>query len=56
MVLSPKAYERYNQRMKERTMRLEIEKISRETERFKKEYEEKNNVKKNGFNRYKSKR
>ena len=38
MVLSPKAYERYNQRMKERTMRLEIEKISRETERFKKEY------------------
>ena len=45
MVLSPKAYERYNQRMKERTMRLEIEKISRETERFKKEYEEKNSYK-----------
>jgi len=45
MVLSPKAYERYNQRMKERTMRLELEKISRETERFKKEYEEKNSYK-----------
>ena len=45
IILSQKAYERYNERMKERTMRLEIEKISKETERFKKEYEEKNSYK-----------
>ena len=45
IILSQKAYEKYNERMKERTMRLEIEKISKETERFKKEYEEKNSYK-----------
>ena len=39
---SKKALEKYTERMKERTMRLEIEKINQETERFKKEYEEKN--------------
>ena len=39
---SKRALEKYTARMKERTMRLEIEKINKETERFKKEYEEKN--------------
>lgn len=39
---SKRALEKYTERMKERTMRLEIEKINKETERFKKEYEEKN--------------
>ena len=39
---SKKELEKYTERMKERTMRLEIEKINQETERFKKEYEEKN--------------
>ena len=37
-----KDYERYNERIKERTMRLEIEKMDKETERLQKEYEEKN--------------
>jgi len=36
-----KEYDRYTERMKERTMRLELEKINKETERFTKEYEEK---------------
>ena len=37
-----KEYDRYTERMKERTMRLELEKINKETERFTKEYEERN--------------
>lgn len=40
-----KEYERFTERMKERTMRLELEKINKETERFNKEYEEKNSFK-----------
>ena len=42
---SKKEYERYTERIKERTMRLELEKISKETERFAKEYEERNSYK-----------
>ena len=40
--LSQKAYEKMTQKLKERTMRLEIEKIDKETERIKQIYEEKN--------------
>ena len=40
--LSKKGYENYTQRLKEKTMRKEIEKIQKETERIKKIYEEKN--------------
>lgn len=36
-----KDYERYEKKIKENTMRLELEKINKETERFAKEYEEK---------------
>ena len=39
--LSKKGYENYTQRLKEKTMRKEIEKIQKETERIKKIYEEK---------------
>ena len=42
IVLSQKAYDKYTQRLKERTMRLEIEKIDKETERMKQRYEERN--------------
>lgn len=42
ITLSKKAYEKYAQSLKERTMRMEIEKIDRETERIKQKYEEKN--------------
>ena len=42
IVLSQKAYDKYTQRLKERTMRLEIEKIDKETERMKQKYEERN--------------
>ena len=45
MFKSKKAYDRYTQRIKERTMRLELEKINKETERFTKEYEEKTSFK-----------
>ncbi len=41
IVLSKKAYDRYTERLKERTMRLEIEKIDKETQRLKKIFEEK---------------
>ena len=40
--LSKKGYENYTQRLKEKTMRKELEKIQKETERIKKIYEEKN--------------
>ena len=40
--LSTKAYEKYTQRLKEKTMRIEIEKIQKETERIKQIYDEKN--------------
>jgi hypothetical protein len=40
--LSQKAYEKMTQKLKERTMRMEIEKIDKETERIKQLYEEKN--------------
>ena len=40
--LSKKGFENYTQRLKEKTMRKEIEKIQKETERIKKIYEEKN--------------
>ncbi len=40
--LSKKAYEKMTQKMKENTMRMEIEKIDKETERLKQKYEEKN--------------
>ena len=40
--LSKKAYEKLTEKLKERTMRMEIEKIDRETERLKQKYEEKN--------------
>ena len=38
---SKKEFEKYTERLKERTMRIEIEKIYKETERLKNEYEEK---------------
>ena len=41
-ILSQKAYDKYTQRLKERTMRMEIDKIDKETERIKQKYEEKN--------------
>ena len=40
--LSKNDYERYTQKMKERTMRMELEKMYNETERLKNKYEEKN--------------
>ena len=40
--LSKKAYEKMTQKMKENTMRMEIEKIDKETERIRQKYEEKN--------------
>ena len=42
---SKKAMERYTERMKDRNMILDIEKRNQETERFQKEYEEKNSYK-----------
>ena len=42
IILSQKAYDKYTQRLKERTMRLELEKIDKETERMKQKYEERN--------------
>lgn len=42
IVLSKKAYEKYTERLKERTMRMEAEKIYKETERLKNKYAEKN--------------
>ena len=42
IILSQKAYDKYTQRLKERTMRMEIEKMDKETERIKQKYEEKN--------------
>ncbi len=41
ILFSKKAYEKYTERLKERTMRIEVEKIYKETERLKNEYEEK---------------
>ena len=40
--LSQKAYEKYTERLKERTMRIELEKQYLETEKLKNKYEEKN--------------
>ena len=40
--LSKKAYEKYTERLKERTMRIELEKQYLETEKLKNKYEEKN--------------
>ena len=40
--LSQKAFDKYTQRIKEKTMRMEIERIQKETERIKQIYEEKN--------------
>ena len=42
IILSQKAYDKYTQRLKERTMRIELEKIDKETERMKQKYEERN--------------
>ena len=42
IVLPQKAYEKYTQRLKERTMRMELEKIDKETERLKQRFEERN--------------
>ena len=42
IVLPQKAYEKYTQRLKERTMRMELEKIDKETERLKQKFEERN--------------
>ena len=39
--LSQKQYDKYTQKMKERTMRMELQKIDKETERLKRKYEEK---------------
>jgi hypothetical protein len=41
ILFSKKAFEKYTERLKERTMRMEVEKIYKETERLKNEYEEK---------------
>ena len=40
--LSKKAYERYTERLKERSMRIEADKIFNETERLRNKYDEKN--------------
>lgn len=40
--LSKRAYEKFEEKIKERTMRIELDKIYNETERLKQEYEEKN--------------
>ena len=42
ITLSKQANERYTERIKERTLRMEADKIFKETERLKKKYEEKN--------------
>ena len=42
IALSKGAYEKYKERLKERTLRMEADKIYNETERLKKKYEEKN--------------
>ena len=42
IILPQKAYEKYTQRLKERTMRMELEKIDKETERLKQKFEERN--------------
>ena len=39
--LSQKQYDKYTQQMRERTMRMELQKIDKETERLKRKYEEK---------------
>ena len=41
-LISKKGYEKYTERLKERTMRIEVERIYKETERLKKMFEEKN--------------
>ena len=41
-VLSQKAYEKYTERLKERTLKMEAEKLYKETERLKNKYIEKN--------------
>ena len=40
--MSKKSFEKYSERLKERTMRMEVEKIYKESERIKHKYEEKN--------------
>ena len=42
LITNKNKYEKYTERMKERTMRIEVEKIFKETERLKNIYEEKN--------------
>lgn len=42
IIMSKKAYEKYTERLKERTMRIEVEKIYKESEKLKHKYEEKN--------------
>ena len=42
ITLSQKAYDKYTERLKEKTMKKEIEKINQETERIKQKFEEKN--------------
>ena len=42
ITLSQKAYDKYTERLKEKTMKKEIEKIYQETERIKQKFEEKN--------------
>jgi uncharacterized membrane protein required for colicin V production len=42
IIMSKKAYEKYTERLKERTMRIEVEKIYKESEKLKRKYEEKN--------------
>ena len=42
ITLSKHSYERYTERLKERTLRMEADRIYNETERLKKKYEEKN--------------
>ena len=42
ITLTKKAYDRYEQKMKEKAMKMEVDKIYSETERLKEKYEEKN--------------
>ena len=42
IVLSQKAYDKYTERLKDRTMRKEIEKMDKETERLRKKFDEQN--------------
>lgn len=42
IIMTKKAYEKYTERLKERTMRIEVEKIYKESEKLKHKYEEKN--------------